>query len=38
MMANISIVPDPSAPGGGLGMPAMKTMSNATVTHEKHKK
>jgi hypothetical protein len=27
------IVPDASAPGGGLGMPGMKTMSNGTMTH-----
>ena len=37
MMANILIVPDGSAPGGGLGMPAMKTMSNGTMTHEMHR-
>jgi FtsP/CotA-like multicopper oxidase with cupredoxin domain len=33
MMANVLIVPDASAPGGGLGMPGMKTMSNGTMTH-----
>ncbi len=37
MMANILIVPDASAPGGGLGMPGMKTMSNGTMTHEMHR-
>jgi FtsP/CotA-like multicopper oxidase with cupredoxin domain len=36
MMANILIVPDASAPGGGLGMPRMKTMSNGTMTHPMH--
>jgi FtsP/CotA-like multicopper oxidase with cupredoxin domain len=36
MMANILIVPDASKPGGGLGMPGMKTTSNGTMTHEKH--
>jgi FtsP/CotA-like multicopper oxidase with cupredoxin domain len=33
MMANVLIVPDASAPGGGLGMPGMKTMSNGTMTY-----
>lgn len=37
MMANVLIVPDASAPGGGLGMPGMKTMSNGTMTHEMHR-
>jgi FtsP/CotA-like multicopper oxidase with cupredoxin domain len=37
MMANILIVPDASAPGGGLGMPGMKTTSNGTMTHEMHR-
>jgi FtsP/CotA-like multicopper oxidase with cupredoxin domain len=37
MMANILIVPDASAPGGGLGMPGMTTMSNGTMTHEMHR-
>ena len=37
MMANILIVPDASAPGGGLGMPGMKTISNGTMTHEMHR-
>jgi FtsP/CotA-like multicopper oxidase with cupredoxin domain len=32
MMANVLIVPDASAPGGGLGMPGMKAMSNGTMT------
>jgi FtsP/CotA-like multicopper oxidase with cupredoxin domain len=36
MMANVLIVPDASAPGGGLGMPGMKTMSNGTMTHKTH--
>ena len=33
MMANVLIVPDASAPGGGLGMPGMKSMANGTMTH-----
>lgn len=33
MMANVLILPDASAPGGGLGMPGMRTMSIGTVTH-----
>jgi FtsP/CotA-like multicopper oxidase with cupredoxin domain len=33
MMANVLIVPDASAPGGGLEMPGMKTKSNGTMTH-----
>jgi hypothetical protein len=37
MMANVLIVPDASAPNGGLGMPSMKTMSNGTMTHDMHK-
>jgi FtsP/CotA-like multicopper oxidase with cupredoxin domain len=32
MMANVLIVPDLTAKGGGLGMPGMKTMSNGTMT------
>jgi FtsP/CotA-like multicopper oxidase with cupredoxin domain len=36
MMANILVVPDVAAPGGGLGMPGMQTMSNGTMTHEMH--
>ena len=32
MMANVLIVPDATAPGGGLGMPGMKSMSNGTMT------
>jgi FtsP/CotA-like multicopper oxidase with cupredoxin domain len=36
MMANILIVPDASAPAGGLGMPGMKTMSDGTMAHEMH--
>ncbi len=35
MMANVLIVPDVSAPGGGLGMPGMKSMSNGTMTMTK---
>jgi hypothetical protein len=37
MMANVLVVPDASAPGGGLGTPGMKTMSNGTMTHEMHR-
>jgi FtsP/CotA-like multicopper oxidase with cupredoxin domain len=37
MMANVLIVPDASAPNGGLGMPQMKSMSNGTMTHDMHK-
>ena len=33
MMANVLIVPDVAAPGGGLGMPGMKGMSNRTMNH-----
>jgi FtsP/CotA-like multicopper oxidase with cupredoxin domain len=36
MMVNVLIVPDASAPGGGLGMAGMKTMSNGTMTQEMH--
>jgi FtsP/CotA-like multicopper oxidase with cupredoxin domain len=36
MMANVLIVPDASAPGGGLGMPSMKTVSDGTMTHDMH--
>jgi FtsP/CotA-like multicopper oxidase with cupredoxin domain len=36
MMANVLIVPDLTANGGGLGMPGMKTMSNGTVTQQFH--
>ncbi|SDO64969.1 multicopper oxidase family protein [Afipia sp. GAS231] len=37
MMVNVLIVPDASAPGGGLGMAGMKTTSNGTMTHEMHR-
>jgi Multicopper oxidase len=33
MMVNIFIVPDATSPGGGLGMPGMKTTANGTMTH-----
>jgi FtsP/CotA-like multicopper oxidase with cupredoxin domain len=36
MMANVLIVPDLTAKGGGLGMPGMKTMSNGTMTQQFH--
>jgi FtsP/CotA-like multicopper oxidase with cupredoxin domain len=34
MMANILVVPDVAAPGGGLAMPGMRSMSNGTMTQE----
>ena len=39
MMANVLIVPDATAPNGGLGMPSMHSMSNGTMTqqHMMHK-
>jgi FtsP/CotA-like multicopper oxidase with cupredoxin domain len=37
MMANVLIVPDVAAPGGGLGMPGMMSMSNGTMTHDVHR-
>ena len=37
MMANVLIVPDVAAPGGGLGMPGMMSMSNGTITHDVHR-
>jgi FtsP/CotA-like multicopper oxidase with cupredoxin domain len=36
MMANVLIVPDLMAKGGGLGMPGMKTISNGTMTQKLH--
>jgi FtsP/CotA-like multicopper oxidase with cupredoxin domain len=36
MMSNVLIVPDKSQPGGGLGMPGMKTHSNGTMTTSNH--
>lgn len=36
MMSNVLIVPDKSQPGGGLGMPGMKTHSNGTMTTMSH--
>jgi hypothetical protein len=36
MMANVLIVPDLTAKGGGLGMPGMKTISNGTMTQKLH--
>lgn len=36
MMSNVLIVPDKSQPGGGLGMPGMKTHSNGTMTTANH--
>jgi FtsP/CotA-like multicopper oxidase with cupredoxin domain len=37
MMANVLIVPDVTAAGGGLGMPGMEAMSNGTMALERHK-
>ena len=37
MMANVLIVPDVAAPGGGLGMPGMMSMSNGTMTYDVHR-
>jgi hypothetical protein len=35
MMANVLIIHDVSAPGGGLGRPGMKSMANGTMTRPK---
>lgn len=36
MMANVRIVPDISAPGGGIGMSGMTTASDGTMAHHMH--